>query len=153
MNKYERQELARQKRVDKLTPKIMKEFPWFDSCYLLELMSVWFSEASKKYEVDGCHVKHKSDAKFAKILSELCKRLREDNYSGEDIYMKNVSLEMDKGILDVATGLTTVDFKYFPNKEVYHKQSSLAKKHNEMQRKQDKEMFAKMFNQIERLWD
>lgn len=151
MNKYERQELARQKRVDKLTPKIMKEFPWFDSCYLLELMSVWLSEASKKYEVDGCHVNHKSEAKFAKVMSELCKRLREDNYSGEDIYMKNVSLKMHTKKID--NNLSSAYFEYFPNEVAYQKQSDLAKKHNEMQRKQDKEMFAKMFNQIERLWD
>lgn len=171
MNKYERQELAREKRLAKLNPKIMKEYPWFDYSYLLELMEMWLNNASERFSEDGTHVGNERQANICKRLSLLLKRLKEDDYSGHERYMKNVSCEhnhipVKKKDIE-ASGMDWDKYKhlagkscsvlkcnYFPDEATYSKQSSLWLVHDKMQRQQDKEYFCKLFmKHLESIWD
>lgn len=170
MNKYERQELAREKRLAKLNHKIMKDYPWFDYGYLLELMGMWLNNASERFLEDGMHVGNERQADICKRLSLLLKRLKEDDYSGHERYMQNVSsksrsIKLKKKDIETA-GLDWEAYKdlegkgslrhseYFPDEKTYNKKTDLWLAHDKMQRQQDKEYFCKLFmKHLESIWD
>jgi len=64
----------------KFKKQFHKEFPWWDSCYLLEAMELWFTRASEKHLTEGHFLYSNKCSKQLKIASVLCKRLKEDMY-------------------------------------------------------------------------
>ena len=139
------------------------QFKWWDHSYMLEAIELWASNASYKHLTKGHHLNNEVVAKDLKILAELAKRLKNDDYNDPwflpDCGIEHFSVPIEGSDL---IELKTKNYKVVynnperketidSNEETVYKIIKLKGKHHKRQREQDLEMFCnlikrKLFN-------
>ena len=141
------------------------QFKWWDYSYMLEAIELWASEAAYKHVTKGHHLNNEVVAKDLKILAELAKRLKNDDYNDPWFLPNYDSENYTVPAEDIGEGWVehrSRNYKLVYNnperketidsdeKSVY-KIFKLKGKHHKRQREQDLEMFCnlikrKLFN-------
>ena len=143
-----------------------EQFKWWDPSYLLEMIEMWASDASYKHLTQGHHLNNESVAKDLKVLAQLAKRLKNDDYNEPwflpDYESEHYTVPSDdprcvewvewrtknyKVVYNNPERKETID----SNEETVYKIIKLKGKHRKRQREQDLEMFCnlikrKLFN-------
>ena len=139
------------------------KFKWWDYSYMLETIELWASNAAYKHLTKGHHLNNEVVAKDLKILAELAKRLKNDDYNDPwflpDYESEHFSVPIEGSDL---IELKTKNYKVVynnperketidSNKETVYKIIKLRSKFHKRQREQDLEMFCslikrKLFN-------
>ena len=139
------------------------KFKWWDYSYMLEAIDLWASNAAYKHLTKGHHLNNEVVAKDLKILAELAKRLKNDDYNDPwflpDYESEHFSVPIEGSDL---IELKTKNYKVVynnperketidSNEETVYKIVNLNLKHRNRVRKQDLEMFCnlikrKLFN-------
>ena len=139
------------------------QFKWWDYSYMLEAIELWASNAAYKHLTKGHHLNNESVAKDLKILAELAKRLKNDDYNDPwflpDYESEHFSVPIEGSDL---IKLKTKNYKVVynnperketidSNEETVYKIIKLKGKHHQRQREQALEMFCnlikrKLFN-------
>ena len=139
------------------------KFKWWDYSYMLEAIELWASNAAYKHLTKGHHLNNEVVAKDLKILAELAKRLKNDDYNDpwflpdyesehytvpcqEDGFVEWKS-KNHKLVYNNPERKETID----SNEETVYKLIKLKVKNHKRQREQDLEMFCnlikrKLFN-------
>ena len=139
------------------------QFKWWDHSYMLEAIELWAENAAKMHLTKGHHLNNEVVAKDLKVLAELAKRLKNDDYNDPwflpDYESEHFSVPIEGSDL---IELKTKNYKVVynnperketidSNKETVYKIVNLNLKHRNRVRKQDLEMFCnlikrKLFN-------
>tara|TARA_Y100000588_G_scaffold244854_1_gene259058 strand:- start:6530 stop:6886 length:357 start_codon:yes stop_codon:yes gene_type:complete len=114
----------------KFVRQFHNNFPWFDHENLIEVMILWIENASKMHHKYSDLVRSESTAKKLKIIAELLKRIRKDEYDTPcKVFTKR----------NKTSGCGYVYINY---------------KHQYKQRKQDKEyVFKLLAKHLDTFWD
>ena len=64
----------------KFVQQFHNNFPWFDHENLIEVMILWTENASKMHHKNGNLVRSEATSKKLKVITELLKRIRDDEY-------------------------------------------------------------------------
>ena len=139
------------------------KFKWWDYSYMLEVIELWASNASYKHLTKGHHLNNESVAKDLKVLAELAKRLKNDDYN-DPWFLPDYESELFSVPIEGSDliELKTKNYKVVynnperketidSNEETVYKIIKLKGKHHKRQREQDLEMFCnlikrKLFN-------
>ena len=139
------------------------QFKWWDHSYMLEAVELWAENAAKMHLTKGHHLNNEVVAKDLKVLAELAKRLKNDDYNDPwflpDYESEHFSVPIEGSDL---IELKTKNYKVVynnperketidSNEETVYKIIKLKGKHRQRQREQDLEMFCnlikrKLFN-------
>ena len=139
------------------------KFKWWDHSYMLEAIELWASNAAYQHPIKGHHLNNEVVAKDLKVLAELAKRLKNDDYNDPwflpDYESEHFSVPIEGSDL---IELKTKNYKVVynnperketidSNEETVYKIIKLKGKHHQRQREQDLEMFCnlikrKLFN-------
>ena len=139
------------------------QFKWWDYSYMLEAIELWASNAAYKHLTKGHHLNNEVVAKDLKVLAELAKRLKNDDYNDPwflpDYESEHFSVPIEGSDL---IELKTKNYKVVynnperketidSNEETVYKIIKLKGKNHKRQREQDLEMFCnlikrKLFN-------
>ena len=139
------------------------QFKWWDHSYMLEAIGLWAENAAKMHLTKGHHLNNEVVAKDLKVLAELAKRLKNDDYNDPwflpDYESEHFSVPIEGSDL---IELKTKNYKVVYNnperketidttQETVYKIIKLKGKHHKRQREQDLEMFCnlikrKLFN-------
>lgn len=95
-----------------------KKYPWWDYCYMLEMVEDWLKHSSKMHNKHGCLVRSDRTAKEMKIAYSLISRIREDEYSKPNKVFPCRNRHVKENILNL--GLEAFD--YNPEAEDLRKQ-------------------------------
>ena len=139
------------------------KFKWWDHSYLLEMVEMWASNAAYKHLTKGHHLNNEVVAKDLRVLAELAKRLKNEDYS-DPWFLPNYESEhytvpcQEEGFVEWKSKnyklvynnserKETID----SNEETVYKVIKLKSKFHKRQREQDLEMFCslikrKLFN-------
>ena len=143
--------------------QFLETFKWYDYSYLLQAVELWCANASKMHLTKGHHLNNEVVAKDLKVLAELAKRLKNDDYNDPwflpDYESEHFSVPIEGSDL---IELKTKNYKVVynnperketidSNEETVYKIVNLNLKHRNRVRKQDLEMFCnlikrKLFN-------
>ena len=142
------------------------KFKWWDHSYMLEAIELWASNASYKHLTKGHHLNNEVVAKDLKILAELAKRLKNDDYNDPwflpDYESEHFSVPIEGSDL---IELKTKNYKVVynnperketidSNEETVYKIIKLKGKHHQRQREQDLEMFCNLIKRrLFNWWD
>ena len=141
------------------------QFKWWDYSYMLETIELWASDASHKHLTKGHHLNNEVVARDLKILAELAKRLKNDDYSDPWFLPDYESEHYTVPAEDIGEGWVEHRSRNYKlvynnperketidsNEETVYKIIKLKGKHHKRQREQDLEMFCnlikrKLFN-------
>ena len=138
------------------------QFKWWDYSYMLEAIELWASDAAYKHLTKGHHLNNEVVAKDLKILAELSKRLKNDNYSNPwfipDYDSEHYTVPCGDGFVELKSKNYKIIYNNPERKETIdsddksvYKIVNLNLKHRNRVRKQDLEMFCnlikrKLFN-------
>lgn len=64
----------------KFRKQFHREFPWYDHTFLLEAMTLWLNNASKRHKEDGHLLRSNHTSKQLRIVSGVLRRIIDDEY-------------------------------------------------------------------------
>ena len=151
---------------NKFKRQFHEQFKWWDYSYMLEAIELWASNAAYKHLTKGHHLNNEVVAKDLKVLAELAKRLKNDDYNDPwflpDYESEHFSVPIEGSDL---IELKTKNYKVVynnperkesidSNEETVYKIIKLKGKHHKRQREQDLEMLCNMLKRnLFSLWD
>lgn len=117
--------------------QFLNGYKWWDYCYLLQAIEDWTAHAAKMHETKGNTVSADKIAKKLKIVSTLCKRIKEDDYSDKTAIWPKVSSELyfgepdERGLMELSTS------NHKPDKKTYDRYFTKHMEHQKKQREND----------------
>ena len=117
--------------------QFLNSYKWWDYCYLLQAIEDWCLHAAKMHESNGNTLNADKIAKKLRVVSALCKRIKEDDYSDKTAIWPKVSAELFFGEPD-ERGLRELSLKsHTPDKKTYDRYFTKHVEHHKKQRQQD----------------
>lgn len=108
----------------KFRKQFHKQFPWYGQEYLLDAMILWTENASKMHSKHGNLVRSNDTSKKLKLITELLKRIREDNYDEpcEVFNNRNIVIHKQKDSSIYKDEIVYLDYKYQDARRKYDKE-------------------------------
>lgn len=94
MNKHDIENVRKDMLRETINKEMLKVYPWWDSCYLMQMMIVWLETAEKEYKEKGSSVVNERQSKHCKVMALLLKRIIEEDYREMKVFKNRPQISL-----------------------------------------------------------
>lgn len=133
--------------------RFINTYKWWDYTFLLQAVEDWCNHSSKMHSKHGMSLNSGSKAKVLKTMASLCRRIREDDYKYDGVFVRHQ--ECDIGFIDLDGGYSQVVFtNHTFGEEAYREYVLKRHDYEKSQKQQDLDYLCKLVSKhLFSLWD